>query len=70
MEEGLEKSKVMVHGFNQERFDRLLGRVLTLSETLGLPAGQETAYKSLLKQEVWDLWENPWSIEEKEKNFG
>lgn len=60
---------VMVHMFNQERFDRFLGRVLTLAETLGLPQTQEEAYKSLIKQEVWDLWEHPWGIEEKESNF-
>ena len=65
----LEKETVMVHGFNEERFNNFLGRILTIVETLGLSSSQETALKSLVKQEVWALWENPWSVEEKEKNF-
>lgn len=58
------KGKVYtVHGFNEEKFNTLLGRLLTLVETLGLPKSQEDAFKSIVKQEVWSLWENPKFIE-------
>lgn len=55
--------------FNVERFNRANGRFLTLVESLGLPEGQERAHKSLIQQELWDLWENPWGVEEKTPNF-
>ena len=60
---------IMVHMFNVERFNRANGRFLTLVESLGLPEGQERAHKSLIQQELWDLWENPWGVEEKTPNF-
>lgn len=60
---------IMVHLFNVERFNRANGRLLTLVESLGLPEGQERAHKSLVQQELWDLWEHPWGIEEKHNSF-
>lgn len=62
-------SKVMIHGFNVERFETFMGRVLTLAETLGLPERQEKAYKDLLKQECWSFWEKPAFIDEKDYMF-
>lgn len=59
------EESVFVHEFNKERFDYFLGRVLTLIETLGLNETQEKAFKDIIKQEVWSLWEHPWGIEEK-----
>jgi len=55
----------MIHGFNVERFNHFSGKVQALVETLGLPKSQEDAFRSLLKQEIWDLWEHPAFIEEK-----
>lgn len=62
-------SKIMVHGFNSERFNTFLGKLLTIADALGLPKEQADAYKSLVKQEVWNLWEHPAFINEKEWNF-
>ena len=59
------EEKIWVHEFNKERFDYFLGRTLTLIETLGLNGNQEKAFKDIIKQEVWSLWENPWGTEEK-----
>jgi hypothetical protein len=39
--------------------DRLIGRVLTLIETLGLRDAQEKAIKDLVKQEVWNNIHSP-----------
>lgn len=39
--------------------DRLIGRVLTLIETLGLKDVQEKAIKDLVKQEVWNNIQAP-----------
>ncbi|MEK7994735.1 MAG: hypothetical protein AAB403_13105 [Planctomycetota bacterium] len=64
----LPDNKVMIHGFNVERFNAFLGKLLTLADTLGLPQAQSEAYKSLIKQEVWNLWEHAPFIEEKEWN--
>ena len=61
---------VTIYGFNVERFNSFTGRILTLAETLGLPEPQQTAFKTLLKQEVWDLWEHPAFIEEKDYQSG
>lgn len=57
--------KVMIYGFNVERFNTFLGKLLTLADTLGLPREQSEAYKSLIKQETWYLWEHAPFIEEK-----
>lgn len=62
----MDNLKITVHGFNVEKFDYFLGRVLTIIETLGLPQSQEKAVKDLVRQEVWYLWEHPRFIEEKE----
>jgi len=59
------KETIFVHEFNKERFDYFLGRILTMIETLGLNENQEKAFKDIIKQEVWSLWEQPWGIEEK-----
>ena len=59
-------SKVMISGFNVERFNSFLGKLLTLADTLGLPKEQSEAYKSLIKQETWYLWEHAPFVEEKE----
>ncbi len=58
--------KIIVHGFNVEKFNHFLGRILTIVESLGLETVQREAVKSIIKQEVWDLWEHPRFIEEKE----
>ncbi len=63
-------NKVWIYGFNEERFNSFLGKLLTLAETLGLPKSQEDAYKSLIKQEVWHLWEHAPFIEQKEWQVG
>jgi hypothetical protein len=60
-----DKNTIWVHEFNVERFDHFLGRVLTLVETLGLGETQEKAFKDIIKQEIWSLWEHPWGMEEK-----
>lgn len=61
---------VMVHGFYVERFNHFLGRVMTLVETLGLAEGQEKAFKDIVKQEIWSLWENAPFVEHKVLNEG
>jgi hypothetical protein len=66
----MSKNMIMVHLFNEERFNTFLGKLLTYADTLGLPEGQSVAYKSLIKQELWSLWENPWGTEEKEMFTG
>lgn len=49
---------------NELRFIRqhdahfFVGRLLTVIESLGLKESQEEAVKSLIKKEVWGLWEN------------
>jgi len=63
------ENKIYVHEFNKERFDYFLGRVLTLVETLGLGETQEKAFKDIIKQEIWSLWEHPWGVEEKTTMF-
>lgn len=61
---------VMVHGFYVERFDYFLGRILTLIETLGLNETQEKAFKDIIRQEVWHLWEHAPFMEEKTLELG
>lgn len=61
-------TKIMIHGFNKERFNHCLGKLLTLVEILGLDQIQEQAFKSIIKQEIWDLFDNPMYIED--KNIG
>lgn len=58
--------KVTVHGYNEFRFNHFAGRVMTLIETLGLGESQERAFKDIVKQEIWSLWERPNYIEEKD----
>lgn len=60
--------EVYIHGFNEERFNSFLGRILTLIESMGVNQKQEEAIKSLIKQEVWGLWEHPAFIEKKDYN--
>ena len=55
----------MVHTYNVERFEKFVGKTMNLIETLGLQPRQEDAFKNIIKQEIWSLWENPWGIEEK-----
>lgn len=40
------------------RFQYLEGRLLTIIETIGLSQSQETALKSLIRNEVWDTYQN------------
>jgi hypothetical protein len=60
---GLVKSRnvmaieVEVHGYGSGHFKRLEGRLLTLLESLGLPASQEKAIKDLVRNELWDVWD-------------
>lgn len=61
---------VIVHGFYESRFNYFLGRVMTLIETLGLTETQEKAFKDIIKQEIWSLWEHAPYMEEKELGFG
>lgn len=61
-----ETNTIMVHEFIEERFNHFLGRVMTQIETLGLGEKQEKAFKDIIKQEIWYLWEHPWGTEEKE----
>lgn len=56
-----------MHGFYVERFEHHVGRVMTLIETLGLSEVQSKAFKDLMKQEIWSLWENAPFVEEKKQ---
>lgn len=61
---------VIVHGFYESRFNHFLGRMMTLIETLGLNETQEKAFKDIVKQEIWYMWEHAPFIEFKELEFG
>lgn len=63
------KTTITIHGYNQGQFNAFLGQLLTLADALGLPKEQSEAYKSLIRQEVWYLFEHPNFIDEKESNF-
>jgi hypothetical protein len=64
------KEKVRVHGYYVERFSDYLGRVLTQVEALGLPPSQEKAFKSIVKNELWYLWDHAPFSEDKVLEFG
>lgn len=44
--------------FESGQFNSLIGQLLTLVESWGLEPTQENAVKSLVKQEIWQLWKN------------
>lgn len=48
-------SSYLVNGYT---VDHLVGRVLTLIETLGLKDSQEKAVKDLVRQEIWQPFNN------------
>lgn len=52
-------SPFQVYGYKVEKFKTLEGRLLTVVEALGLKDTQEEALKSIVRQEVWKLWESP-----------
>ena len=58
--------KEFVNGFIHGQFINFLGKLLTLADAVGLEEKQGEAYKSLIKQAVWELWEHPKFMEEKE----
>ena len=60
---------ITVHCFVEYQFNDFLGKLLTFADTLGLEKTQSDAYKSIIKQEVWDLWEQPKYIEDKDNSI-
>jgi hypothetical protein len=50
---------VYLHNY---QLSNLEGRLLTLVETLGLPKSQEDAFKSYVRREVWETWDNSYLI--------
>lgn len=60
---------VWSHGFSESRFNNLVGRIMTQIETLGLPENQEKAFKDIIKQEIWSLWEHAQLVEQKKTQF-
>lgn len=56
--------------FNEGRWTSLIGKILTLTEVLGLEDKQAESLKSLIRQEMWSAWENCWGTDEKETMFG
>lgn len=60
-----EPTGIIIHGFNKPRFNNCIGKLLTLVEVLGLEQEREQAFKSLVRQEIWNLFEHPMYIEEK-----
>lgn len=63
------KNTIVIHGFAEWQFSDFVGKLLTIADALGLESSQGEAYKSLIKQEVWGLWESPKFIEDKTLNF-
>lgn len=37
-------------------FRMLEGRILTIVETIGLPQKQEDAIKSIIRSDIWEIW--------------
>lgn len=64
------KETVQVHGYTDSQFSQFVGKMLTQAEVLGLPTGQEKSFKQIVTNMIWELWENPKFIDEKEWNFG
>jgi hypothetical protein len=48
----------VVSKFVVMNFQKLEGKLLTIIETIGLEKKQEEAIKSLVRQSVWDYWNN------------
>lgn len=58
-----------IHGFGSGHFRELEGKLLTIIETIGLKETQEDAVKSLVRNEIWKLWDKPSFSEIKEIEF-
>lgn len=65
----MEKLRVEIHGYGSAHFSKLVGRILAFTDTLGLDEQQRKAYKALVKDEIWSLWDNPSFLEDKEVEF-
>ncbi len=63
------ENKFTVHLFTVQKVEYLLGRIMTITETLGLNEKQEKAFKDIIKQEIWSFWEHPWGTEQKESRL-
>lgn len=61
--------KIEVHGYGTGHFSRFEGKVLTIIEALGIGASQEKATKSLLREEIWKLWDEPSFCEVKKISY-
>jgi hypothetical protein len=46
----------VVHGFSGGDWSKVIGKVLTLIDTLGLKEEQGKAVKDLMMQQLWDSW--------------
>lgn len=53
----LSKIPPMTKACTASAFNLLQGRILTDIETLNLPEKQENALKSILKNDIWSIWE-------------
>lgn len=59
-----------IHGYGTGHFKNLEGKLLTFLEALGLSETQEKAIKDLVRNEIWNMWEHPSFIEQKELEDG
>ena len=48
-----------VHGYKPDKFEKLIGTLLSRVELLGLSEKQEMTLKYIIKQDVWDMWDRP-----------
>lgn len=52
-------SPFQVYGYKETDFKNLVGKVLTVIDSLGLKDSQEKAIKDLLGQSIWKMYEHP-----------
>ena len=48
-----------VYGYTETDFKNLVGKVLTVIDSLGMKESQEKAVKDLLSQSIWKVYEHP-----------
>lgn len=68
--EKIPENGFVVHLYDVKKFEYHIGRTMTLIEALGLSETQEKAFKDIIKQEIWSLWDYPWGTEIKTSTFG
>jgi hypothetical protein len=59
----------IVHAYRSGHFQNIVGKLLTYVEMLGLSEAQERATKDTIKNELWNVWDNPSHIYEVEPLF-